>query len=146
MTAIGESLTALETRLAGLLSLQAGERRTLAKMGDKSEAFCRQTLTVLAQNLQVVPPSLNLPEALADLAALDRLRPILARLQRLHERAEDTEMALGSDIMGTSLEGYALLKVTGKNQGLEELRRGLSQRFSRRTAAPATTPPAESLS
>ena len=35
--AVGESLTALETRLAGLLSLQAGERRTLAKMGDQKK-------------------------------------------------------------------------------------------------------------
>lgn len=49
-------------------------------MGPKSEAFCRQTLTVLAQNPQVIPPSIDLAEAQADLAALERLRPRLARL------------------------------------------------------------------
>ena len=43
--------------------------------------------------------------------------------------------------MSLSLEGYALLKVAGKNQGLEALRKDLSSRFTRsRTAetAPAT--------
>lgn len=64
--------------------------------GPKSETFCRQTLTVLAQNPQVIPPSIDLAEAQADLAALDRLRPRLARLQRLAERGQDSEDALGS--------------------------------------------------
>jgi hypothetical protein len=29
-------------------------------MGDKSEAFCRQTLNVLAQNPQILPPNYDL--------------------------------------------------------------------------------------
>ncbi len=126
---IDEALSILETRLGGLLSLQPDERRALAKMGDKSEAFCRQTLTALVQNPQVVPPSLNLMEATDDLRAIDTLRPRLARLQRLTERARDSEMALGSDVMMAALEGYALLKVSGRNQGLDGLRRDLSARF-----------------
>ncbi len=32
-------------------------------MGPKSEEFCHQTLNVLAQNPQVIPPSLSLAEA-----------------------------------------------------------------------------------
>jgi hypothetical protein len=47
---IDGALGTLETKLAGLLDLNIDERRGLMKMGDKSEAFCRQTLTVLAQN------------------------------------------------------------------------------------------------
>ncbi|MHB8912370.1 MAG: hypothetical protein ACYC42_06930 [Lysobacter sp.] len=133
---IDEALSILELRLRGLLSLQADERRSLAKMGDKSEAFCRQTLTVLVQNPQVVPPSLNVSEATDDLRAIDTLRPRLARLKRLTERAEDSEMALGSDVMMAALEGYALLKVSGRNQGLEGLRRNC-----RRTSAAAPASP-----
>lgn len=41
------------------------------------------------------PPSLALPEATADLAALDVLRPRLHRLRQIGEHAEDTELALG---------------------------------------------------
>lgn len=134
-----DALTALEGALSGLISLDADERRRLTKMGQKSEVFCRQALSVLAQNSQIVPPSLNLREAQADLGALDRLRPVLDRLQRLAERGSDTEMALGSDVMDVALEGYGLLKVSGKNQGLDGLRKELSSRWAktRRAAVPA---------
>ena len=140
LDAIDAALSALEARLTALVALQPEERRGLTKMGDKSEAFCRQTLTVLAQNPQVIPPSFDLVEARADLAAVDELRPRLARLRRLTERAEDSEMALGSDVMNASLEGYALLKVSGRNQGLEGLRQALSARFGKtaRRAEPST--------
>ena len=139
LDAIDAPLSALEARLTALVALQPEERRGLTKMGDKSEAFCRQTLTVLEQNPQVIPPSFDLVEARADLAAVDVLRPRLARLRRLTERAEDSEMALGSDVMIASLEGYALLKVSGRNQGLEGLRQSLSARFGKtaRRAEPA---------
>lgn len=134
-----DALTALEGALSGLISLDADERRRLTKMGQKSEVFCRQALSVLEQNSQIVPPSLNLREAQADLGALDRLRPVLDRLQRLAERGSDTEMALGSDVMDVALEGYGLLKVSGKNQGLDGLRKELSSRWAktRRAAVPA---------
>lgn len=129
--AIDQSLADIEARLSGLTALNADQRRSVLRMGDKSEAFCRQTLEVLAQNPQVVPPSLTLAEAHADLAALDQLRPRLMRLQRLTERANDTDTALGSDVMRCALDGYALLKVSGRNQGLEGLRRDLGTRFSK---------------
>ena len=73
----------VESRLTGLLALDNATRRQLTKMGDKSEAFVRQTIMVLGQNPEIVPPSLGLAEAQADLRALDQLRPLLARMQRL---------------------------------------------------------------
>jgi len=109
-------------------------------MGDKSEVFCRQTLSLLADNPQIVPPNLGVAEAQADLVALDLLRPRLMRLRQLMERADDTEMALGSDIIGVALEGYALLKVSGKGEALKGARKELSARFAKgaRAAEPAT--------
>ncbi|MCQ4163101.1 hypothetical protein [Tahibacter harae] len=138
LAAIDGALATLEEKFVPLISLQPGEVRALAKMGDKSEAFCRQTLTILEQNPQVVPPSLNVAEAQADLRAVDQLRPRMARLERLSKRADDTVIALGSDILTAALEGYALLRVSGKGQGLESLRQGLSARFAknRRAADP----------
>lgn len=52
---------------------------------------------------------------------LDALRERSARLRQLLGLCDDTELALGSDVMSTALEGYALLKVLGKGSGLEEL-------------------------
>ena len=132
-----QAVTTLEQALAGLVSLSIGERRRLPKMGQKSEVFCRQTLRVLEQNPQVVPPGLDLAEAQADLLALDQLAPLLDRLQRLAERGRDTEMALGADVMDVALEGYALLGVSGKQQGLDGLRKQLSSRWARSRSAEA---------
>ena len=128
---VDQCLTDIETQLMDLIAMNTAQRRSLMRMGDKSETFCRQTVNVLAQNPQIVPPSIKLADAQADLAALDRLRPRLQRLTRLAERASDTEIALGSDVMNVALQGYALLKVAGKNQGLEGLRKELGSRFAK---------------
>jgi hypothetical protein len=93
----------------------------------------------MAQNPQLLPASVDLAEAQRDLHALDVLRSRGARLRQLLGRLDDTETALGSDVMSASLEGYALLKVLGKGSGLEELRKGMSARFGRSTASAKNT-------
>ena len=125
------ALETLRRVFAPLIALQPAQRRDLYKMGSKSETFCRQTLALLAANPQMVPPNLGLAEAQADLVALDALRPRLIQLRQLLERGDDTEMALGSDIIGVALEGYALLKVSGKGEALKGARRELSARFAK---------------
>src|SRR5690348_477576 len=87
LESVDQSLGNIEGQLDGLIALNAQQRRSLARMGEKSESFCRRTLSLLQHNPQVVPPSMALADALADLAALDRLRPRLQRLKRLFERA-----------------------------------------------------------
>lgn len=127
---IDGALSALKAKFARFVTVQPGEIRGTS-MGEKSEAFCRQTLQVLQANPQIVPASLDLQEAVADLTALDALRPRLIQLKQLTERAQDTEMALGADIMAAATEGYALLKVSGKDEGLKAARRELSSRWAR---------------
>ena len=141
LAAADQALATLEETFAGLIALDGDERKGLNRMGGKSEQFCRQTLNVLSQNPQIVPASIGLADAQADLATLDRLRPRLQRLLKLAERAQDSETALGSDVMSLALEGYALLKVAGRNQGLEALRKELSGRFNK-TRAPEPPPAA----
>jgi len=137
LTTIDQALEALEGQLTGLIDLSVEQRRALPKMGDKSEAFCRQTLNVLQQNPQLVPPSLDLAEAQRDLLALDALRSRSSRLRQLMGRVEDTELALGSDVMSASLDGYALLKVLGKGSGLEALRKEMGARFAKKPSVEA---------
>jgi hypothetical protein len=139
LAAADEAIATLRRVFAPLISLSNDEVRGLAKMGEKSEVFCRQTLAVLDANPQIVPPNLGLAEARADLAALDALRPRLTQLRQLTERASDTEVALGADIMATALEGYALLKVSGKDEGLKAVRKELGARWTR--SAPAAAAP-----
>lgn len=136
IAAIEAALTTLENAFKLFIELSADEKRGLAHMGDKSEAFCRQTLIVLAQNQQMLPPSFDLAEAENDLTSLDQLRPLIARLRQLMAKADDTETALGSDILCAALEGYALAKVFGKGAGLEALRGAMSARYSRKPKKP----------
>jgi len=79
----------------------------------------------------VLPRNFDVAAYQRDLATLDALRPRRQRLGRLQELMEDSEMAIGSDLMSSSLEGYAVLKVAGKGTGLDGLRRMLSARFTR---------------
>lgn len=140
ITAVNAALTELETQLAGLISLSVPVKRSVRKMGQKSEAFCRQTIRVLEQNPQIVPPNVSLADAVADLTALDALRPMMVRLSRLTDRASDTEIALGSDVMAMALQGYGLLKLTGRGEGLDTLRQQLGERFTKTPRQPQSTP------
>ena len=138
LAAVDAALMELETQLAGLIALPPTQKRGLRKMGEKSEAFCRQALRVLEQNPQLVPPNVLAADAIGDLAAIDKLRPRMTRLSRLSERASDTDIALGSDVMTTALQVYGLLKLTGAGEGLEAMRRDLGTRFER---GPKMAPP-----
>lgn len=138
LAAIDAALTELETQFVGLVGLTPDRRRALTKMGNKSEAFCRQTMSLLGQNPQLVPASVPLADSRQLLEALDELRPRMQRLQRLGERIVDTDTAVGAAVMQTALQGYALLKVSGRSQGLEALRESVGVRFARRTRPPET--------
>lgn len=132
------ALATLRRLMEPMVALQPEDRRELNKMGPKSEAFCSQTLALLGNNPGIVPPNLGLAEAVADQTALGQLRPRFALLKQLAEKADDTEMALGSDIMSVALEGYRLLSVSGKGEALKSARKELSARWAkgRRAAEP----------
>ena len=123
IAAVDAALTTLETELAGLVALSETDKRRMRKMGVKSESFSRQTLQVISQNPQMIPANVPVNDALADLKLLDQLRPVLTRMSRLCERGNDTDAALGSDIMAVALKAYGLLKLTGRGEGMEPLRR-----------------------
>lgn len=53
----------------------------------------------------------------------------------------DTD-AIGSDLMTNALQGYAFLKIAGKGQGLDEMRKVLSARFARSRAGAGEAEPA----
>ena len=131
LTAIDSAITELERQLAGLVALSTADKRRSTALGEKSEYFCRQTLRMLSENPQLIPPNLDVPDALADLNARDALRPRMMRLTRLLERGNDTDFALGSDAMAVAMRGYSLLKAVSGREGLDQLRRDLGTRFSK---------------
>ena len=139
-TAVDGALSVIETHLG--MKVVVPDRKAVPQMGPKSEQFCRQTLSALGQNPQLVPASVDLAGAQADLVTFDQLLPRLQRLQQVTERAQDTQFALGSDVMATALQGYQLLKVAGRSQGLAGLRETLAGRFAKSPRKPAAEAPA----
>lgn len=138
---IDGSLTALEADLDLLIALTQDERLELVKMGDKSRAFCEKALEVAGQHAGLMPRDFDIDAFTQDHLALAALRPRLARMAHLMQRMEDTERALGSDIMAAALEVYGVLKVAGRDQGVDEARNALAERFSRRRVTANGTPP-----
>ena len=136
LEAVDAALAVLEENLAELVTLTAEQRRKALKMGDGSEVFCRQTELVLRQNAGMVPADFELAELQQDIATLDALRPRLQRLRTLTDRADDTELALGSDILSASLDGYALTKVIGQGTGLDTLKAAMKTRLARKPRKP----------
>lgn len=137
---IDTALSQLETLLDPLIALTPEQRRQLNKMGDKSEAFCRLAMDVFSENPGVLSRNFDLDGFRRDLRTLDALRPRLLRIGKLQQHLQDSEMALGSDLMASALEGYAFLKVAGKGEGLDNMRKMLSARFTRANTRPADPP------
>ena len=140
--AIDGALATIESHLGAGVALP--KRVSVPRLGPKSQQFCRDTLSVIGQNPQLVPPSVDMTDVQADLAALDQLTPRLQRLRQVTERADNIQFGLGSDVMAGALQGYQLLKVAGRSQGLDGLRSTLGLRFSKapRKAAEVETPAA----
>ncbi len=131
ITTIDAALNQLESALADLVSLTTKDKQRCMPMGERSETFCRQALRVLSENPQVVPPNLNVAEAVRDLSVRDQLKPRAIRLGKLVSKMDDTDYALGADAMHVATRGYSLLKVIGRTEGLDDFRKELSVRFSK---------------
>ena len=100
---IDGSLTALEADLDLLIALTIAERQELVKMGSKSRAFCTSALAVAQQHAGLMPRDFDFDAFRHDHLALEALRPRAARLAHLMQRAADTELALGSDLIARDL-------------------------------------------
>ena len=114
LDAVDAALAVLELRFAALVSLRPETDRGWARMGERSEAFCRQTLAAFAAQPHLSSADFDIEGAQADLCAADALHPRLLRLRRLADRAEDSELTLGCDVMVAALQARALLDAAGR--------------------------------
>lgn len=125
-----------------LVALSTSDRRRVVKMGDGSEAFCRQALDVMTENAGLMPRDFDLAEMRRDLASHDALNTRIVRLTKLMEKMHHTDMALGSDAMVAALEGYAFLKAAGTAEGVDGLKQLLGRRFEASSTRTEGTPAA----
>ena len=135
LAAIDAALDVLDQRFARLVALDSKERRRLYKMGNKTEKFCREALTVLDKNRQLASPAMDLNGALTALRTIDELRPRTKQILRLAERMRDTELALGAEVATTARQGYNAMGEHGDRHGLTGMRQTLAVRYKKRPQA-----------
>ena len=129
----------IETTLVGLIALDPDDRASLLMLGPKSDHFARGTIRLAQQNPTLVPPSMDLAGAVADLEARDRLERIDAALKRLSTLVDDTKAALGSDIMAFARTIYGMFKVLGPAHGISEAVEEIGYRWARSRRKPKPT-------
>jgi len=139
---IESALLVLETKLKPhFVTLTVKQRSDFTKMGTR-EQLVRQAVTAAQQNPNDLPASIGTTAAVADVAALDTYRPLFARVQALSEGCNDTEMAIGIDLMNFALRVYGQLKLSASDS-LKGLLDSLGTFFPggrRATAAVSVTP------
>ena len=128
LAAMDQAIATLETLTKPFITLSADDKSGLVKMGDKSVAFCQQTVQVLDQNKDILPPTFDFEEMEDDLAAYAALQSRVLRIREVLAKMDDTQTALGSDVMVAASEGYALMKLFGKAEGLSALKQAMRVR------------------
>ena len=123
-----QAIATLEALTKPFITLSTDDKNSLFKMGDKSVAFCQQTALVLAQNKDALPAGFDYTEMEDDLAAYAALQSRVLRIREVLAKMDDTQTALGSDVMVAASEGYALMKLFGKAEGLSELKQAMRVR------------------
>ena len=139
VAAIIAALDTLDTALPFIVSLTPEERKSLFRMGTRSEGFVREALTAVQQHPDHIPVSLGVVEMERDLALRDALQPVLSRLGAIHTKVQDTWHLAGADAMQKATAVYRVLKNT-QGHGLDTTINLLKQRFEQSSSAEPEEP------
>ena len=116
MAEIKGAIAAIHTHLPFLINLTPDERRKRFKMGDKSLAFVRNSVTATQNNPDIVPGNFDIAEFNRD--------------YQLTETVDDTLLAIGSESMASSLLVYDYAKTTSRHSpGIKSVADQLGERF-----------------
>ena len=127
-TKLQEIRTALQPYL---FTLSADDRRSSAKLGDKTVAFVQKSLDYSGTNPQYAPVYFSKQELEHDFTVVQALQPINGLLQQLASDVDDTVTLAGSEAYVQSLVYYGAIKNaahTGQ-PGAKPIYEDLSQRF-----------------
>ena len=132
LQAIHDAIQTISDNLPQLVSLTARNKRSLAKMGDKSVAFVNKSLEYVNQNENLVPPFLDKAEFAKDVELINNLTSVLFPLQQLVEKLDDTATQAGSEAFGAALTFYNAVKGAAKSgvPGARSIYEELQQRFA----------------
>jgi hypothetical protein len=112
-------------------SLTPAERRTMAKMGEKTLSFVEKAHEFALQNPNIVPPFLDMAAFDTDFADAHNLWTVLLASQQIHENLDDTTMVAGSEAYQAALIFYNSVKMASRQDipGAKAVYEELKKRF-----------------
>lgn len=130
MAEIKGAIAVIQNNLPFLINLTPDERRKRFKMGDKSLAFVRNSVTATQNNPGIVPSNFDIAELNRDYQLTVALSEVLGLLEQLTETVDDTLLAVGSESMTGSLLVYDYVKTAARHSpGLKSVADQLGERF-----------------
>jgi hypothetical protein len=124
-------LDEINALLPFLVNLSPDERHMLPKMGNKTEPFVEKALGYSQTNPNLVPPYIDAAELKKDFELVKQLTPVLTKMAQLHEKLDDTMLALGSEAFTAALAIYNTTKAASKSNipGIKSIYDDLKARF-----------------
>ncbi|MEO0407444.1 MAG: hypothetical protein AAF289_08855 [Cyanobacteria bacterium P01_A01_bin.135] len=110
------AIATIQTKRPFLITLTTQERRRLFKMGPKSLSFVNNSHMTAQSNADILPVSFDLSGYKQDYQLAMALSDIHARLQQLDEQVDDTLMAVGGELMRSSLSVHDYVKTAAKHR------------------------------
>lgn len=114
-----------------LISLTNEQRRTTAKMGDKTIAFVQKVLEYSKSNVSFVPAYMDIAGMQTDIQAVEVLTGMLRASEQLTSNLDDTVMLSGSEAYTAALGYYNSVKHAAKSNipAAKEIYEDLRKRF-----------------
>lgn len=109
---LNEAIAALQPYVTALTN---EERKSLAKMSDKTLAFVQKTVGYSESNPEFVPPYMNVEDLGIDFGNAMQLDTVFKLAEQLCENLNDTEMVAGSEAYHSSLMYYNTVKQADRN-------------------------------
>lgn len=135
--AIVAAIQALKTELQGItINLNADERQSLPKIGDRTLAFDEKCKAYMAQRPELVPGFVNMTEMAKDRKLVADLLPCLQEIAPICEGLEDTISVAYTDIYTADLAFHASVKQAAKRgvPGTDTIYDDLKQHFPGRSS------------
>ena len=130
LDAINAALEIITSKLPFLVTLDAGERRGLVKLGPKSADFVQDASAAASTFPAILPPTFDRDEFNRDTTLFTALSDIKLKMDSLSEKLDHTYMAVGNESMVASLEVYAYVQTAAdRTPGLKSVAEKLKERF-----------------
>ena len=137
------AMSGIKAKLNFAVNLSPEERRSLPKMGDKSEGFVRAALNTAIAHPEVLPGTFSLDEMRTDVALIDALQPIAQEIGELLSLIDDTLLEARSEAYTAALVVYHYSKGTSQGDALDKAADTMAQHFARKSRTETPTTPSK---